>query len=773
MSTAPLTSGDFAILDNLIEGCQIIDPQWRYTYLNDAAVAHARRERAELIGRSMMECYPGIESTPLFAVLTTVMEERRASRLENEFRYPDGQPGWFELHIQPCPGGILILSQEITQTKLALRRSEIQVSQLDALRQIDLAITSHDDLPEVNDRILGLVLTCTHADAANMLLLEAEENEGTEIYHRGFKGTSIPQLVAFRGQGIHEKIIAQRVTHFLTKLEDEPVFLRRAMAKDEGFKSYIGTPLISNSRIIGLLECFYRQELSVEPDWLPFVEVLAGQAAIAIESKLAQLRAETTGQRLSGLLRSAMDAIITIDENQRVTLFNPAAEAMFGYQAAEILGGSVERLLPERFRAKHSDHIKEYNQSGATSRRMGALGEIFGRRANGEEFPLEASISQAEVKGRHFLSVILRDISERKLLERQKEESEQRFTQAFQQSPVAMSLGNLRLHKLIDVNEAWCQVTGYSREEALRTASEELIKLNAETRQQILAETQAKGFVRNIEFGLKNRHGDTRELLLSMERITIGGEPCSLTTFVDITERKEAEHALRASEERFTLAFLYSPIAMIMSSLSNAKILDVNNAWCELTGFSRDQAIGATAAELGLLESGLREEVVELLQNKGSVTNLEISLTVQDGRRLDALVSLTRIVIGGEVCALSTIVDMTQRNLTLQQLRESEENNRALFQEAQLRLSRTTALRNIDKAINNSLDLKFTLEVLLSQAIKELGVDAADILIYNETAHLLTYLVGQGFLTSSPQEILFLWAKAMPAGLCLTAGHFT
>ncbi|HWI57986.1 MAG TPA: PAS domain S-box protein [Bacillota bacterium] len=108
-----------------------------------------------------------------------------------------------------------------------------------------------------------------------------------------------------------------------------------------------------------------------------------------------------------------MDAIISMDEQQRVVLFNPVAEKLFGVRAQEALGQCIHRFIPERFRAAHSRHVEEFGRSGATNRRMGALGTVSGLRANGEEFPIEAAISQVEIQGARLFTVILRDITER------------------------------------------------------------------------------------------------------------------------------------------------------------------------------------------------------------------------------------------------------------------------------------------------------------------------------------------------------------------------
>jgi PAS domain S-box-containing protein len=131
------------------------------------------------------------------------------------------------------------------------------------------------------------------------------------------------------------------------------------------------------------------------------------------EHRRIELALKEDEARLAAVIGSAMDAVITVDEKQLITLFNPAAEKMFGYAAAEVMGTSLERLIPERFRGSHASHIRTFGDTNTSRRKMGALTPIYGLRSDDEEFPIDASISQAEIAGKKIFSVILRDISER------------------------------------------------------------------------------------------------------------------------------------------------------------------------------------------------------------------------------------------------------------------------------------------------------------------------------------------------------------------------
>jgi PAS domain S-box-containing protein len=134
---------------------------------------------------------------------------------------------------------------------------------------------------------------------------------------------------------------------------------------------------------------------------------------------VAELMASYTEAALDplGVLESAMDAIIAIDESETVVLFNAAAERTFGCPAASAVGGPLERFIPERFRAAHHGHIRRFGETGTTTRMMGSRLELFGLRADGAEFPMDASISQVTVEGRKLYTVILRDVSRRKAAE--------------------------------------------------------------------------------------------------------------------------------------------------------------------------------------------------------------------------------------------------------------------------------------------------------------------------------------------------------------------
>ncbi|MCB9876342.1 MAG: PAS domain-containing protein [Planctomycetes bacterium] len=115
-----LRSGELIeVFESLLEGLQVLSPDWRYLYVNEQAALHGRTTAEALIGRRIQDCYPGFERTAIFAQMQRCMTERAPTTLENEFRFPDGSIGWFELRIQPVPQGICVLSVDITERKAA------------------------------------------------------------------------------------------------------------------------------------------------------------------------------------------------------------------------------------------------------------------------------------------------------------------------------------------------------------------------------------------------------------------------------------------------------------------------------------------------------------------------------------------------------------------------------------------------------------------------------------------------------------------------------
>jgi PAS domain S-box-containing protein len=116
---------------------------------------------------------------------------------------------------------------------------------------------------------------------------------------------------------------------------------------------------------------------------------------------------------MMAIIRASREAIITIDSNEVILMFNPMAEQLFGATAADAIGTSLNRFIPERFRAAHSHHVNQFGVAGISDRQMGKQRVLFGLRTNGQEFPIEASISQIEDRNGKLYTVMLRDVTER------------------------------------------------------------------------------------------------------------------------------------------------------------------------------------------------------------------------------------------------------------------------------------------------------------------------------------------------------------------------
>ena len=267
----------------------------------------------------------------------------------------------------------------------------------------------------------------------------------------------------------------------------------------------------------------------------------------------AQLIEELRALRRSeGLLRTAMnatqEAMISIGEDGLITLFNPAAERMFGRKKDDVLGQSLDYLMPEEYRERHAKYVKSYFATGKPNDAVGQIVELPGLRSDGTVFPMEISLSAGDVNGKRFVIAVSRDITERK----RAEERLRLLSSAVEQSSEGIAVSDLE-GNLLFVNNAFATMHGYTLKElsgkhlSVFHSPEQMSSVEASTRQ--VQETGAF----SGELWHTRRDGTLFPTLMhnSLIRDEEGNPKGMIGTVLDITERKQAEEALRESERRF------------------------------------------------------------------------------------------------------------------------------------------------------------------------------------------------------------------------------
>lgn len=195
------------------------------------------------------------------------------------------------------------------------------------------------------------------------------------------------------------------------------------------------------------------------------------------ERKRSEQALRLSEARFSGIIKSATDAIITLNPQQRIVLFNRAAEQMFGRRADDILGERVDVLIPERFRPMHSQHIRDFARTGVSARSMTSpFSKLSALRASGEEFPIEATISQVEAEGQKFFTVIIRDISEREKSDKALRDKEEQLRQSQKMEAVGRLAGGVA-H---DFNNLLTVIVNYSEFMASQPNDTKLVKEGTE-----------------------------------------------------------------------------------------------------------------------------------------------------------------------------------------------------------------------------------------------------------------------------------------------------
>jgi PAS domain S-box-containing protein len=291
----------------------------------------------------------------------------------------------------------------------------------------------------------------------------------------------------------------------------------------------------------------------------------------------------------AAIVESSEDSIVSMDSDGRVVSWNRGAERMFGFVSAEIVGQSILTIVPLELQDDERRILRKI-QSGEGIERY----ESTRKTKEGDFITVSLAVSPVRNGLGRIVgcSEIARDVTDRKRVEEELKKSVEMFSKAFRQSPLAITLTNLKTNKYIDINETYLQLTGYGRDEVIgRTPYDLGLWVNPSERDEVAKRLLTQGSVRDVEYQFKTKGGKVLVGLASAELIEVLGEQCMLAVVADITDRVQAQQALAESERRFRLMADSAPVLMWIAG-EDKLCTDFNKEWLRFTGRTLEQELG-------------------------------------------------------------------------------------------------------------------------------------------------------------------------------------
>ena len=395
------------------------------------------------------------------------------------------------------------------------------------------------------------------------------------------------------------------------------------------------------------------------------------------DRKHAEAALQASQARFAGILDIAQEAVVSVDEAQTIQIFNKGAERIFGYAAGEIVGRPLDRLMPARFRAAHGEHIHGFARAPEASRLMNRRGQIIGLRKDGTEFPAEASVSKLELGGQVTFTVMLRDITARKMTESALRDSEAQYRNLIEGSIQGVLIHRDR--KPLFANQAYADIFGYDDPEEIVAAPSiqtfeavsERERLHAYGAARLRRETAPTRY----EFEGVRKDGSHVWLENFVTDVDWGGEPAVQSTTIDITDRKQAETALRDSEERIR-DFAETASDWFWETDENLRFTYFSDRFGR-SGLGSDERIGKTRADTTADDSDQpkwREHLADLKARR-PFKHFEYSTKARDGTLVHVSTSGTPFfdAAGNFKGYRGTGADITERKRAEQALKENEE----------------------------------------------------------------------------------------------------
>ncbi len=429
--------------------------------------------------------------------------------------------------------------------------------------------------------------------------------------------------------------------------------------------------LIKKVDLIQQIEKFSKKDLInfVVEGYNEMLTTIESQEKILIESDEAHQKSE---KRLQTIIDTSKDAMIVIDNQGLITLFNSAAELMFGYRVADMLGQDLGVLMPDSYKPKHSQNVADFFSTGRPDAIIGQTVEVPAVRSNGEEFLIEISLASGGDNGREFVVGVIRDITERRQTELMLQKSEQRFRDMAELSPLMIYEcgfdGNLTY-----INNQAFKIFNRPLDDAGSEFNilQAIVPEDADRVKDSIGKLLSGLPIENYEYTALREDGSTLPILIYSNLIIENDEPVGLRgVVVDITQHKQAEVKLAQTKE-----FLYSIVDGIPDPVfvkdEKHIWIELNDAYCKKFGYDRDDLIGKTDYDIFPKEQSdvfWKHDEIVLSSNEPDINEEDIS-TPEGIRTISTVKKSFTNLITGRKNIVGSIRDITEKKKAEQELK--------------------------------------------------------------------------------------------------------